>query len=102
MLTSVWLIIADVCHVSLLLLQFTELGLDGLDEVGALDLDLLAGLDDPELDDAVGELGLADDEGEGDPVLLAILQLGQHLWVLLVGLLSLKNKRQVSSRSVFF
>ena len=94
MLTSVWLIIADVCHVSLLLLQFTELDLDGLNEVGALDLDLLAGLDDPELDDAVGELGLSDDEGEGDPVLLAILQLGQHLWVLLVGLFSLKNNNK--------
>ena len=46
------------------------------------------GVDIPELDHAPLYLGGADDHGQGDGVLLAVLQLGQQLRVLLVAVLS--------------
>ena len=72
-------------------LRSGNLGLQGGDEFRSRDLDFFSGLDDPEFDDPLLEFGLADDDGEGDAGLLAVLKLVQHLRALLVGLLRLEN-----------
>ena len=70
--------------------KFGQLLPDYLGELFPAHLFLLPRVDDPEFDNALLDLGGAEDHRQRDPVLLAVLQLVQHLWRLLVRLFSLR------------
>ena len=74
------------------LLSFSD---DSCHQLVSADFCFFPGRDVPKFDHSLLQFRLSDDDRQRDPVVLAVLELVQHLGVLFVRLLSLKKKQNL-------